>query len=110
MVQTTGVRQNGVSSPGRGAGLKVTFVKFHAASAKQFQILFAKRTRAMMLGLLFDVTPNRLALGRTYRKRTVPFLPSKPGRADLIVDPTGRNSFQIAKHISKAVGCAKANQ
>ena len=42
MVQTTGVRQNGVSSPGRGAGLKVTFVKFHAATAKQFKILFAK--------------------------------------------------------------------
>jgi len=67
VVQTTGNRIVARAvSPDRGVGSKITFVKFHAAAAKQFQILFAKRSRPVMLRLLFDITANGFALGGTY--------------------------------------------
>src|SRR5947199_10315389 len=66
--------------------------------------------RVMVLRLLLDVTANRLALGSADRKRTVAFLPCKTTDANLIVYPPGRNGLQLAKHISKAVRRAKADQ
>ena len=56
------------------------------------------------------ITANRLALGSADRKRAVTFLRCKITDANLIVHPTGRNGLQLAKHISKAVRRAKADQ
>jgi hypothetical protein len=56
------------TSPGRGVGLNITFIEFHAAAAQQFQIFFAKRASAMMLCLLLDVTMNQVALRWGYGK------------------------------------------
>jgi len=64
----------------------------------------------MVLRLLLDVTANHLALGSADRKRTVALLPCKITDANLIVHPTGRNGLQLAKHISKAMRRAKADQ
>jgi len=49
VVQTTGNDITKSASPGRGVGLKITFVKFDAAAAQQSQILFPKCARAMMV-------------------------------------------------------------
>src|SRR5205823_14872730 len=56
------------------------------------------------------ITANRLALGSADRKRVVTFLRCKITDANLIVYPPGRNGLQLAKHISKAVRRAKADQ
>jgi len=56
------------------------------------------------------ITANRLALGSADRKRVVTFLRCKITDANLIVRPTGRNGLQLAKHISKAVRRAKADE
>src|SRR4029450_11957103 len=56
-----------IASPGRGGGLKITFIKLHGAATQHFQILIAKCARAMMFRLLFDVMTNRVALGSAHR-------------------------------------------
>ena len=63
-----------------------------------------------MLVLLLDVATDCVALRSAYCKRAITFLPCKLAHADLIVHPSGRNRLQLAKHISKAVCRAKANQ
>jgi len=74
-----------------GVGLNVTFIKFHAAAAQQFQILLAKRAREMMLRLLFDIMTNRFVLGSAYGEGAVTFLPCETMHPNLIVHPSGRN-------------------
>ena len=110
MVQTTGYGSSESTSPDRGVGLKITFVNFDAAAVQQFQIRFAKCARPVMLHLLFDVMTNRFALGGTYRKRSITFLPCEPTHANLLVHPTRRNRLELTKHISQAMCCSKTDQ
>ena len=64
----------------------IAFIEFDAVFAQKIAILLLKTAGAMMLFLLLNVTTNRFALRRAYRKTTIAFLPCKITDTNLIMN------------------------
>ena len=99
--------------PGRGDGgasPQIAFIIFGATPTEEIEVFLLKRPCAAMFLLGGNVFTNRRALRSADGEGAITFLPLKGALADFIVDPPGRNTFQLAQDVGEAMGGAQTDE